>query len=176
MAATARPAIRMLLAVREPVLSVGERGNGNEGFGPILETREVNPAMRARTCRKVSPDCIRTVPELATRPNLIELMNSWPGFRRAVLNTIDRMWNIACIPDAPFAVEMLDLYWKRAVKPRLTSWHNKFDCTPTIHESHVLWAECSGLLRNVYRNVGLSLGRKQGFKWNEHDVVREFER
>jgi hypothetical protein len=101
-------------------------------------------------------------------------MNNHPGLRRAILSTIDHLWQISYIPDPPVAVEILDMYYAH-VKHRFgTIWRPKLlDCTPTIHEGHVLWAECHGLLRNIYYNVGALLGRKKRHKWGPHDVVRK---
>ena len=119
-------------------------------------------------------DIVRTVPELSTRPALVALIQRWNNFRGFILSTHDVMWQIAFIPDPPVAVQILDLYWRHTQLRYGTIWRPRLlDCTETIHEGHVLCAECHGALRNIYRNVGASLGRTQWFNWSRHDVIRK---
>lgn len=114
---------------------------------------------------------LANIPELETRPRLVEYLRDHKPLRRALFNAANHMENIGLIPDPNIAVEVLSVYWHHVKWRFEVYWKNRL--SEDKREDHCLWGELHGTLRNVYRNVLIKCGKAPGsLSFCEYDVQR----
>lgn len=113
------------------------------------------------------------IPELATRPALLEALKTSHRLRRRVFQTAAAMESIALIPSRHVAGRCLALWWREASHEIYRYWEGRLR---NETGSDTLFNEMYGCLRNVYINIRAKADCPcYPVKRTEHDVMREYE-
>lgn len=122
-----------------------------------------------------SDQWIVNIPELETRPNLLEAMVTRRDLRRKVFQASQDLESIALIPSKHVAIRCLALFWRETKKELYKYCHDKLrEQTGT----DTLFNELYGCLRNVYWNMRVKAGDKYRRHSSERnkkgEVIREY--
>jgi len=115
---------------------------------------------------------VELIPELATRPNLVQAMMEKKRIRARVFNAVEAMESIALIPSRSVVGQCLSLYWRQTKQDLYYHWHDKLRSRTGTDQ---LFNEMFGCIRNVFYDVHLKAGLRPPMRHGgESDVVRQY--
>jgi hypothetical protein len=126
--------------------------------------------------REFNEQWIVNIPELKTRPVLLEALKTEKDIRRKIFQSAQAMESIALIPNSNLAEYCLAMWWREQRR----EIYNRFqDRLRARTGNDKLFNEMYGCLRNVYfnarrkANVRCQIGPKTHSKFS-NDIVREY--
>lgn len=118
-----------------------------------------------------SEQWVVNIPELETRPNLLQSMEHRRDIRRKLFQTSQALESIALIPCKHVAIRCLAMYWRETRNELYKYWHDKLRKQTG---SDVLFNELYGCLRNVYWNMRVKAGEIPPERSKKGQITRKY--